>query len=115
MPLKDPSINTLRRYGLTLFEFKLMAARQGNVCYVCQRLPKSEKLCCDHQHIKGWSAMPREERKKYVRGLLCAWCNLNLVGRGMTALRARRIAAYLEAFDRRLGETPRAETVGKPG
>lgn len=96
--LREPKPPTLRRYGLSLDEWRAMAERQGYVCFVCEKEPSTGRLCIDHFHVKGWKKMPPEERKKYVRGLLCWFCNHSYVGRGITVAKARRVVAYLEAF-----------------
>lgn len=43
--------------------------------------------------------MAPQEKKLYVRGLLCSYCNLRLLPRGMTAVKAKRIYLYLEEWD----------------
>ena len=49
--------------------------KQGGVCAICKRVPPSLRLNIDHEHVKGWKKMPPEQRKQYVRGLLCFQCN----------------------------------------
>lgn len=104
--MKDPKPATLKRYGLTLEEWQAMLARQGGTCAVCRRAPTTGRLCVDHEHVKGWKAMPPEERKQYVRGLLCFWCNHAYVGRGITVDKAINIVRFLNAYEER--RPPRA-------
>ena len=69
--LKPPSSQTLRKYGLSLDEWQSIAIAQNNVCAVCLRLPAKGILCVDHLHVKGFKKMQPEQKKKYLRGLLC--------------------------------------------
>jgi hypothetical protein len=100
--VQEPKPGTLRRYGLSLAEWREYLSDQGGVCYVCQKVPPNGRLCVDHHHVKGWKRMPPESRKRHVRGLLCSYCNRRLVAKGMTAERAQRIHTYLESYARRL-------------
>lgn len=81
-----------RVYGLSHEALFAMRERQGNRCAVCRdALRPGRGTHIDHDHDTG-----------QVRGLLCRACNLaegNLRG---SALRARRLAAYLEAHAPRL-------------
>ena len=66
-----PQQDTLRKYGLSVSEWLGIAKRQNNVCAVCHKLPENGRLCTDHDHVAGWKHLPSDERKRYVRGLLC--------------------------------------------
>ena len=99
MDLIQPSVATLKKYGLTPDDWEKIAARQDRVCAVCRQLTKTGRLCIDHFHVKGWKKMPPEKRKLYVRGLLCWRCNTTFVGRGITVERSRGVTSYLEAFE----------------
>ena len=57
-----------------------MLLLQNGVCWICETLPKSKILCVDHAHIIGYKNMRPEEKRKYVRGLLCYMCNTGLKG-----------------------------------
>lgn len=48
---------------------------QGKVCWICQTMPKSNRLCIDHIHVPGYKKMLPEEKRKYVRALVCFGCN----------------------------------------
>lgn len=96
--LLEPSSSTLKKYGLSTEEWRAMAASQKNCCFVCEREPTKGRLCIDHEHVKGWKRMPPEQRKLYVRGLLCWVCNHYYLGRGITAERARKVVSYLDAY-----------------
>lgn len=94
--MTPPSEKCLAKYGLTAVDWMDILERQGGHCAVCQE-PRAS-LCVDHVHAKGWKKMPPEQRKLWVRGLLCFWCNTHYVGRGINHERSRRVTAYLEGF-----------------
>ena len=107
LPLQVPKLNTLKKYGLGLKDWNAMAEAQGCVCFVCEKLTKTGRLCVDHEHVKSWKKLPPEQRKLFVRGLLCFRCNVTFVGRGVTIQRAERVAAYLRVYAlRRPAEVP---------
>jgi hypothetical protein len=86
----------MAKYGLSLDDWKMLAHRQGYVCAVCRKLPRSGRLHIDHEHIRGWKKLEPDLRKLFVRGLLCHWCNRSFAARGMTAAKADNLAAYLK-------------------
>lgn len=69
-----------KTYGITLEEWNAMLDKQEGVCYICKTMPKSGVLCVDHEHVAKFKAMKSEEKKQYVRGLLCFLCNTGLKG-----------------------------------
>lgn len=93
---RQPSKPTLRKYGLTVDEWRAMLNLQGGVCAVCGTLPASGTLHIDHEHVRGWTKMEPAQRRLHVRGLLCYRDNRFFCSKGMTPARARRIAEYLE-------------------
>ena len=95
-----PQPATLKRYGLTAPEWLALLAAQGWECPVCQKR-RGVKWNTDHDHVPGWKHLPAEERKRYVRGVLCAYCNHRRVNSRMSATEARRIADYLAAYESR--------------
>lgn len=101
MPPKPPKPETLRKYGLDEQEWLALLAAQGNVCAVCRKVPENGRLCTDHEHCKGWKHAPPEERKKWVRGMLCYFCNHWYVGRAITVTKAENVLTYLKAFEQR--------------
>jgi hypothetical protein len=101
-PIKVPLPASLRKYGLDAPSYIEIARRQNFACFVCEKVPPSQTLDTDHQHVRGFAKMPPEKRRRYVPGLLCRHCNMRLVAKGMTAAKAQRIALYLAAFDARL-------------
>lgn len=96
-PLPHPS--TLAKYGLLLEEWQVMYDKQAGACAVCGR--DGLRLVIDHEHAVGWKNMADEERKRYVRGLLCNACNHYIVTRYVDAKKLRKAAAYIEAYERR--------------
>jgi hypothetical protein len=96
-----PAKQSLRRYNLSSDEFDALLACQGGVCAICKQVPSTGRWVVDHEHVRNWKRMKPDRRKQYIRGVLCWWCNYAYLARGMTAQKARRIAAYLEAYDSR--------------
>ena len=100
MPIQ-PSDATLKKYGLSAIEWQSIAIRQHAVCGVCHNLPQSRRLHIDHEHVKGFKKMPPEEKKKYVRGLLCFICNHYYCGRGINLAKANGLFCYLKDYKER--------------
>lgn len=100
-PLCVPKANTLKKYGLSEAEWRVMADEQGEACSVCKQKPMKGRLCIDHEHVKAWKKMPAEQRKLYVRGLLCFRCNTTFVGRGVTIERSESVTLYLRRYAER--------------
>ncbi len=96
-----PKIGTIKKYGLSFEEWEEIANRQGRVCGVCKKLTSTGRLCIDHFHIPKWKKMPPEQRKLYVRGLLCFRCNTTFVGRGVTIEISKNVVTYLEEYAKR--------------
>lgn len=83
-----------RLYGITVEQFDKMMELQGGVCAICGRAPKPSRLLhVDHDH--------RGDHR--VRGLLCAFCNLRVLGHGREDAECHESAAiYLRStFDGR--------------
>lgn len=99
--IKTPSKATLAKYGLSEDEWRQMAVAQSFSCFICQKTPTTGRLCIDHEHVKGWKKMPPEQRKKFVRGLLCWVCNHYYAGRGINVAKAMRLVEYLRAYEAR--------------
>jgi hypothetical protein len=97
--IRAPSKSTLAKYGLTEGEWLAILESQGGICPICLRVPPSGIWHTDHHHLRGWKRLPPAERKKHVRGVVCAFCNRNLLPYMMTAAKAERIADYLNKHD----------------
>lgn len=86
--LNDPTVilryKLRTAYGMTLDEYYELLERQGNVCAICGKPPKSKRLSVDHNHKTG-----------KVRGLLCTKCNSNL-----SALESDMYPAYIHYLDK---------------
>jgi hypothetical protein len=99
--IKPPGPATLRRYGITADEWLGLLAAQGWRCAVCHKTGATVRWNTDHDHVPGWKNKTADERRRYVRGVLCVFCNFRRVNSRMPAIEARRIAAYLEAYEAR--------------
>ena len=99
--VKEPSPETLRKYGLSAEQWREILEAQGGVCAICEQEPRTGRLVIDHEHITRWKKLPAERRRATVRGLLCWWCNKNYVGRCITVAKARNVVAYLEQYNYR--------------
>lgn len=97
-PCHLPTKATLRKYGLSLDEWLAIYRRQNGCCGICKQPFGDKRANVDHVHIKGWGKMPPEERKHYIRGLLCYFDNKFLVMRGVTEGRLIAAAEYLGRY-----------------
>mgnify|MGYP001382640886 CR=1 FL=1 len=80
-----------KKYRITPEQYDKMVRRQGGVCAICKRAPKTKPLEVDHDHSSG-----------KVRGLLDWHCNRYLLMPRHTPRVLRRAADYLESkFDGR--------------
>lgn len=71
-------------YGITLEEYDTILEYQEDKCSICGHRPKpGVVLHIDHEH------------RGPVRGLLCGYCNRNVVGRLKDHEVAQRVADYL--------------------
>ena len=96
-----PTPQTLKKYGLTQDDFDKILARQGGICPVCEKVPSTGRWVIDHEHLRGWKALPPEERKKYVRGILCWYDNNKILTKGVSIKRLRNAADYLDRYEER--------------
>jgi hypothetical protein len=99
--VRVPSTATLKKYGLDVALWGAIARRQKGVCAVCGVLPESKMLQIDHEHRRGYANLSDEERRSWVRGLLCPYDNHYVVGRHKTPDRLKAAAKYLELFEKR--------------
>lgn len=101
-PLRYPTDATLKKYGLSAFEYAQMFYGQQGKCAICKN-PLKGRTNIDHQHgIRGWKKLPPEKRKTYVRGILCWTCNHLIVGRGVTSERLWEAHNYLRLYEVRI-------------
>lgn len=98
---KSKSNKLLIKYGITLDQYKELAAFNDNVCSICCQPetiidPRSKlvrSLAVDHDHKLG-----------IIRGLLCSKCNRGI---GMFDAMPEKLSAavnYLNAYKEALGE-----------
>jgi hypothetical protein len=93
---------TLRKYGLTELEWLEMLAAQGWKCPVCGR--RVARYNTDHEHVPTWKLKTPQERKVFVRGILCAYDNYRMVPSLLNAETAQRMAVYLHRYEKRRQE-----------
>jgi len=105
--VKMPAVKTLATYGLSMEEWlgylgvaSEKSARTAQVtCRICERV--QEQFVVDHQHVRGWKTMPPEQRKLYVRGVICRGCNYFVLTRQVNALEHENAAKYLREYEGR--------------
>lgn len=97
----EPSPPTLKKYGLTLNDWKEILACQGYVCAICKKFPSSGRFYVDHYHAQGYKSMKPEKKKLYVRGELCYFCNKFYVAKGINVQKAMAMVEYLSDFEKR--------------
>ena len=100
-PVRVPTDGTLKKYGLTRVEWLAILKRQGWVCAICERVPASGRWVTDHEHVRKFKKLPFNQRRWYVRGIICSFCNSHCVGRFMTLPKARNAVKYLRAYELR--------------
>jgi hypothetical protein len=99
--VRIPQARTLARYGLSVVEWLRILSGQGWTCAVCDKPAGVNVMNIDHEHVPGWKNLPPEERKRYVRGILCWSCNWHGVPEYRSADFVRRVANYLAKYERR--------------
>lgn len=99
--VKPPSATTLKKYGLSEADWVYLWEFQGSVCPICKKVPPNGNLHVDHYHQKGFKKMKPEDKKRQVRGILCAYCNQRVLVKGINLEKARNIVKYLEDFEKR--------------
>lgn len=71
-----------RVYGVTDEYFQNLLVAQNNACAVCYKpFERSKQVHIDHEHVKLFSKMKPENKIKFVRGLVCFFCNVFLIGK----------------------------------
>lgn len=102
-PCHLPTKATLKKYGLTSYDWAVIYNSQNGCCPICGR-EFSEKVqpVIDHFHVPRYKT--RKDKKKWVRGLLCRYDNQRMLPKGMNLIRARNIVVYLEGFEKKITE-----------
>jgi hypothetical protein len=124
-----PSRATLEKYGMTEKDWHVCLQKQGGKCPICQTPIVTKKVITtigktedrdgeerttsrsngviDHVHVRGWKDMSPKERRGYVRGVCCSFCNRFYLAKKMTLGKAKNIITYLEGFERATGQSAR--------
>lgn len=98
IPLPLPA--TLKRYGLTEVDYIKLYKSQYGQCALCKNT--NRKLVVDHRHVQGYKFMAPEKKRRYIRGLLCSFCNRRIATKLHTLERTKTLSEYLQAFEERL-------------
>jgi hypothetical protein len=99
--IKVPSQATLKKYGLSAEDWLTILEEQSWVCPIMGTVPSTGRFVIDHEHVVGWSGMPPEERKKYVRGIVSWYANHAYLGRGISVERAANVLQFLTRYETR--------------
>lgn len=74
------------KYGLTEDDFNELLEKQDFKCPIClNSFGPHRRPCVDHDHVSGC-----------VRGILCLYCNLRVIGRHREAGLLLRAGEYLQ-------------------
>ena len=76
-PDKVKNRRLMHTYGITIEEWNDMYDKQLGLCACCGKKLKNPHI--DHEHLPGYSTMPPEQKRKYIRGLVCMPCNRFLI------------------------------------
>jgi len=93
-----PKEKTLSKYGITKKEWLQMARKQRKVCAICKKFPSTGKLHIDHEHIKNFKKLPPQEKKQYIRGLLCWTCNYFIMSKNVSIDKLKNAIKYLYKY-----------------
>ena len=98
---KPPSAATLKKYGMSKADWVYLWEFQGSICPICKKVPPTGNTHIDHYHQKGFKKMKPEERRMWVRGIVCAYCNFRILTKGITLEKAQNMVKYLSDFEER--------------
>lgn len=82
---KKRNAHLMGLYGISSAQYEELLQSQGGVCAVCGKPPVRQRLSVDHDH-----------RSMFIRGLLCNYCNLRIIGKHTDARLYKAAADYLE-------------------
>lgn len=89
-------------YGMTPEDFAALLVAQRGACPICGKLLAKPAVDHDHSLASGSKniakrrAIPAEQKKASVRGLVCAFpCNYVMLRKGFTAAMHENAAIYL--------------------
>lgn len=92
--VKDRAL--VKKYGITLLEYRMLDTSQNGFCWICRKPPKNVALSVDHKHMVGEKKRHYRFIRKQVRGLLCWNCNRALAKFKDSPEFLRKAADYLE-------------------
>ncbi len=115
--ITGPTDITLHKYGLSRLEWWELFKKQHGACAVCHTAFRpGQRINVDHAHVKGWNKMAPEQRRGYVRGLLCYTCNKFAAMRGVTSTKAWNLYMYMREFEVRItAESLRKDVAERSG
>jgi len=104
--LRAPTNATLKKYGMTSAMWYTLLDLQDGKCPICQREFTNElRPCIDHEHVRGYKKMKQENKRHFVRGLVCNYDNRRRIptnSKGITATEiAFNVYQYLTDYDAR--------------
>lgn len=97
-----PTGQTLHKYGLSLQDWLELFNSQQGACAICKTPFAGRRANVDHVHVKGWNQMAPEQRRQYIRGLLCYQCNKFMCMRGVTSTKLWNGFMYMRAYEVRI-------------
>jgi hypothetical protein len=102
--MRIPTKATLDKYGLTEELWIEWYKSNDGKCHVCDNPFEDEKKdrisYVDHEHVKNYKKMSPEDKRQYIRGILCYQCNRRLLEKSNTLKRLRLGVAYLERYEK---------------
>jgi len=97
--LTPPTKATLKSKGITLEMWYNYVDMSDGKCPICEREFTSEfRPVIDHIHVKGFKKMKPEQKQKWVRGLVCRYCNQRRLPKGSATLTPTEIAWNIYNF-----------------
>jgi hypothetical protein len=96
-----PTEQTVKKYGLDEQGWLRILRDQGWVCPICKKPSSTGRYVVDHDHVRGFKKMAADEKRLYIRGITCWFCNHSYLGRGITVEKAKNVVAYLVAYAER--------------
>ncbi len=76
---KKKSYHYKSKFGISLEEFDVLFLQQQSKCKACKSTEHNGRnWSVDHEHIEGYADLPSNDKKKYIRGILCHPCNAGL-------------------------------------
>jgi len=104
--IRPPTKSTMKKYGMDVELWYTFLDLQDWKCPICNRDFSSElRPVIDHEHVKDFKKMKAENKRKFIRGLCCNYCNRRRIptrSKGITATEiAYNVYNYLADYDSR--------------